>query len=194
MEIKEALIVVDMQNDFCPGGALPVTEGDQVVIPASALIASAQNREDILPTASFDWHPKDTNHFDEWPIHCVQFTRGAQNHPGLNLSLRNVRILLKGTKKDEPGYSAAKAFIDLLEELGITTITKVRIAGLALDYCIKATAIDLAKAGFETYVILDATKAVSLKTGNDALEEMENAGVKFIKTLDLLIEWNTKEL
>jgi len=175
-----ALFIVDVQNDFLPGGALAVPQGDEVIEPVNRLIS----KFDIV-LASKDWHPADTVHFQKWPVHCVRGTRGAAFPEGLNISAID-RIFLKGTGNTDDGYSAFEATNEDLESyLKIRGIRRLAITGLATDYCVKATAIDAARKGFEVYVVKEAVRAVNLNPGDErkAFEEMEKSGVRIV-TLD----------
>lgn len=178
-----ALIVVDVQNDFCPGGALAVKEGDQVVPVINDLMA----RFDCV-VASKDWHPPDTIHFQKWPVHCVQNTPGAEFHPGLDQS-KIGKVFLKGTADRDDGYSAFEATSDNLEDyLRKKGVNELYVCGLATDYCVRATAIDAARAGFKVYVIEDACRGVDAKKGDvrKALDEMKHARIRVIKVQDIL--------
>lgn len=182
MEKKKALIIVDIQKDFCPGGTLPVPNGDEVVEPLNWMIDYAV-KHDWLVIASRDWHP---GYHGAWPPHCLQNSKGAEFHPRLNL--RNAVIVSKGTQPNEDAYSVfngqtenGQSLLDLLKNRGIE---EVFIGGLATDYCVKATAVDAAQLGFETYLLLDAYRAVNLNPDDekDAIEEMKKAGVVIIST------------
>ena len=171
--MKKALLIVDVQNDFCPGGALAVTDGDKVV----PVINGLMDKFDLI-LASQDWHPEDTAHFDTWPVHCVRNTYGAELHPALRKD-RIDQLLQKGTGAKDDGYSAFEATnISLngyLEEHGIKNLY---ICGLTTDYCVKSTALDACNKGLHTYVITDAIAAVNAHPGDDkkALHEMYQTG------------------
>lgn len=171
-----ALIIVDVQNDFCPGGALAVPEGDAVVPLINRIAANF----DVV-VASQDWHPKDTAHFKKWPAHCVRDTKGAAFHPGLDDG-KIQKIFYKGTGSKDDGYSAFEATnADLAEYLKKKGVTDVYVAGLATDYCVKATALDARRLGFNTYVIQDACRAVDKKKGSaQAITEMTKQGISTI--------------
>lgn len=188
---KEALIIVDVQNDFCPGGSLAVTEGDQVVEPLNNFAKVVrQMRMPIILTR--DWHPKITTHFDFWPTHCIQETEGAKFHPKLNLE--NALILSKGMDETEDAYSGFASRneegINLEEILKESNITRVYIGGLATDYCVKATAIDAIKKGFRTTLLTDAIRAVNVNPGDEkkALTEMIAEGVELSDTKSIIEE------
>ncbi len=175
----EALIVVDVQNDFCPGGALEVAEGDAVVEPINRLAEAAP-----FVVATRDWHPADHWSFEErggpWPVHCVRGTPGAELHPGVDRSQIDA-IVDTGRDPDRPGYSGFEdtGLEQLLREHGVDT---VHVAGLALDYCVKATALDAKRAGFDVVVHRDATRAVEVTPGDGerAVEELREAGVDVV--------------
>ena len=175
----KALLIVDVQNDFCPGGTLAVPEGDKIVPVINKMM-------ELFPlvVASKDWHPKDTVHFKKWPPHCVQNTPGSDFHPKLDAS-KIKKIFLKGTKNKDDGYSAFEATsADLGEFLRKEAVDNLYIAGLATDYCVKATAIDADKLGFETFVVEDAVAAVNVKPGDGdkALKAMAHAGITLINS------------
>jgi nicotinamidase/pyrazinamidase len=172
----EALIVVDVQNDFCPGGALAVTGADEILEAVNRLAGEAQ-----LVIATRDWHPPDHGSFAQrggaWPVHCVRDTPGAQIHPGLDAKLD--AIVDKGVAPDREGYSGFEdtELEPLLREHDVDT---VHVVGLALDYCVKATALDARRAGFGVIVHREATRAVNVEPGDDerAVEELRAAGVE----------------
>lgn len=196
--MKKALLIVDVQNDFCPGGALPVTDGDKVVEPINKMIEYA-HKNGWLVVASRDWHPRVTSHFKDyggrWPVHCVQNTKGAEFHPDLKYT---DIIISKGFLKDEDAYSGFDGFLTLRDEtisresmqefLKRIFITEVYICGLATDYCVKATALDAIKHGFKTTVVLDACRAVNInpEDGDKAVEEMDKAGAFVALTQEVL--------
>jgi nicotinamidase/pyrazinamidase len=179
---RDAVIVVDVQNDFCPGGALPVPDGDQVIPPLNDLLS----RADCLTVATRDWHPMNHCSFKEqggpWPVHCVAETWGADFHPDLDRALLQV-IVSKATTPDQEAYSGFQgtALAALLNERGVK---RVLIGGLATDYCVKATAIDARQAGFEVIVLKDAIRGVEVTPGDcaRAMEEMRQAGCTFLRT------------
>ena len=173
----DAVLVIDVQNDFCPGGALAIPEGDKVIAPLNQWITAA--RETGTPVyASRDWHP--ANHLSftpqggPWPPHCVQDTEGAAFHK--SLALDGAIVVTKGTRFDKDQYSAFDE-TGLAEELNRRGIKRLWIGGLAQDVCVKASAIDAAKAGFEAHVLDGATLPVTPEGGQEACEEMRAAGV-----------------
>ncbi len=175
----DALIVVDVQNDFCAGGALAVPDGDAVVDPINRLARDAK-----FVVATRDWHPADHGSFagqgGRWPVHCVQDTEGAQLHPGLDRE-RIDAIVDAGKLPELEGYSGFEdtELERLLREHGARD---VHVAGLALDYCVKATALDARHAGFDVVVHLEATRAIDAEPGDaeHAVEELRAAGVKVV--------------
>ncbi len=202
----KALIVVDTQNDFCPGGALAVPEGDQVVPVINQL---AGHFDHVIHTQ--DWHPAGhhsfaSSHegkkpFDQiempygpqvlWPDHCIQGTRGAAFHPDLETD-RSQMILRKGFRKEIDSYSGfyendhktATGLSGYLRERGVET---VYITGLAADFCVKWTASDARKEGFIVYVVDDAVKGLDVDGSLDqAWKEMTEAGVLFTQTDNLI--------
>lgn len=178
-----ALLIVDVQNDFCPGGALPVAEGDRVVPVINRLMTAFD-----LVVASKDWHPQRTVHFDTWPVHCVHNTPGAAFHPGLD-SARIQQVFLKGTGDRDDGYSAYEATnADLAQFLRDRGVEEVFVTGLATDYCVQASALDSVRNGFTTYVVTDAVAAVNVKPddGERALSAMTEAGVRLVSSEQIL--------
>jgi nicotinamidase/pyrazinamidase len=177
--VAEALIVVDVQNDFCPGGALAVAEGDRVIEPLHRLAEEA----DVV-VATRDWHPEDHGSFQEqggiWPVHCVAGTPGAELHPALDRG-RIDQLVDKGQDPATEGYSGfdGTGLERLLRERGVN---RVHVGGLALDYCVKNTALDAKRAGFDTVVHLDATRAVDVEPGDAerAVAELREAGVEVV--------------
>lgn len=175
----DALLVVDVQNDFCPGGALAVGEGDRVVPVLNEWIEEARTIG-VPVFASRDWHPAGHISFRQrggpWPPHCVQGTPGAAFHPGLNLP-SNVEIVTKADKPDEDSYSAFGG-TRLAERLRHAGVRRLWIGGLAQDYCVRATALDAIREGFDVHLIVDATRAVNVSPGDGrrALEDIERAG------------------
>ena len=175
----KALLIVDVQNDFCPGGALAVREGDKVV----PVINKIMNNFSLV-VASKDWHPEDSMHFDKWPKHCIRNTPGAEFHPDLETKAIK-KIFLKGTKDKDNGYSAFQATNEDLEKyLKEMKVNELYIAGLATDYCVLQSALDAVKKGFKTYVIEDAVMAVNVNEGDGekALEEMKEAVITLIES------------
>jgi len=181
-----ALLIVDVQNDFCPGGALAVSKGDRVVPVINRYIQIFQKRNFSI-FASRDWHPARTNHFKEfgglWPVHCVQKTKGARFHPRLKLP-RTVIIISKGYKTSQDGYSVfegvdkkGRDFKKNLRELGIR---ELYVAGLATDYCVKSSALDALKEGFKVKLLTDAVKGVNIKPDDSrkAIRQMIRLGAK----------------
>jgi nicotinamidase/pyrazinamidase len=184
MTKRRALLIVDVQNDFCPGGALGVADGDQVIAPLNRLAHEFLNRGDVV-VKSRDWHPATTKHFaaygGTWPVHCVQETAGAEFHHAL-IDDPRIIIISKGTG-DEDSYSTFDG-TDLAERLRAQGVEEVWLGGLATDYCVKNSALDALSEGFRVKVIEDAIRAVNLKPGDDAraMEEMRSAGAEIINT------------
>jgi nicotinamidase/pyrazinamidase len=171
-----ALVVVDVQNDFCPGGALAVPDGDAVV----PVLNAAMDDYPIVVTTQ-DWHP--ANHVSfrtqggPWPPHCVAGTPGANLHP----ALRRDRITFGIRKADTPAMDAYSGFqgTDLAERLHGLGVSRIAVGGLATDYCVKATALDAHAAGFQVTVLADACRAVEVQPGDGeaALADLRRAGI-----------------
>jgi nicotinamidase/pyrazinamidase len=189
-----ALLIVDLQNDFRPGGALAVPDGDRV-IPVLNRLAARASALGIPVYASRDWHPPDTKHFaakgGRWPVHCVAGTEGARLHPDLLLP-PGALIVSKGTSTEDDGYSAFEGSIagrgSLRADLRARGIDEVIIGGLTTDYCVKETALDAKRFGLGATVVLDAIGAVDATPGDGAraLEELRAAGVDFRHSSDVL--------
>ena len=182
--MPEALVIVDFQNDFTPGGALAVPHGDEIAERLNAL--AADDRFDLV-VATRDWHPPEHSSFAEqggpWPVHCVADTEGAQLHPGLDRALVDV-IVDKGTDPATEGYSGFDG-TDLESLLRDRGIDRVTVAGLATDYCVRATVLDGLKHGFAVTVFEDAIRPVELQPGDGAraIEEMRAAGATVASTV-----------
>jgi nicotinamidase/pyrazinamidase len=196
-----ALIMVDVQNDFCPGGALPVPEGDQIV----PLINRLQPHFGHV-VATRDWHPLDHKSFAAnhpgrqtgevialdglqqvlWPVHCVQNTPGAEFHPALDRT-RIAHIVRKG---EDPAVDSYSGFFDngrrkatgLADHLRSQGATSLYVCGLATDYCVKFTALDAVELGFRTHLVVDACRGVNLAAGDAerAIAEMAARGIEII--------------
>lgn len=190
---RDALVIVDLQNDFCPGGALGVAGGDAVV-PVLNRYAERFARAGAPVFASRDWHPAKTTHFKAdggvWPPHCVQDTPGAEFHPALALPA-GAEIISKGMDPREDAYSCFQAEtsdgMPFAAALGERGVSRLFIGGLATDYCVKSTVVDGVQAGFEMIVLADAVAAVDLTPGDGAraLEEMRASGAQLIRLTDL---------
>ena len=182
-EKKKALIVVDVQNDFCPGGSLAVADGDKVVAPLNKLMNEFLDRgESVFKTR--DWHPARTKHFATygrtWPVHCVAGTHGAEFHPDL-LDDPRITIISKGIDESADGYSGFDG-TDLARLLREEEVEQVWVGGLATDYCVKHTVLDALREGFEVKALADDMRAVNLdpNDGAKAIEEMRNAGAEIV--------------
>jgi nicotinamidase/pyrazinamidase len=181
---ETALIVVDIQNDFCAGGSLEVPDADRVV-PLLNEYAARFAAAGRPVYASRDWHPEKTKHFQAhggvWPPHCIQGTKGAEFHPKLQLPPGTV-IVSTGMDPEDEGYSAFPSILDdgrdLSTALRDADVRRLYIGGLATDYCVKLTVLDAIAAGFETTLLLDASRGVNLEPhdAEQAIEEMVGAG------------------
>lgn len=183
MSRKKALIVVDVQNDFCPGGSLAVADGTAVVPPLNKLMREFLDRgEPVFKTR--DWHPAQAKHFaaygGTWPVHCVQHTPGAEFHPDLNDDPR-ITIISKGIDESADGYSGFDG-TNLTQILRAQGVAEVWVGGLATDYCVKHTVLDGLRAGFEVKALADAMLPVNLKPGDgeQAIAEMRAAGAEIV--------------
>ena len=190
---NSALLIVDVQNDFCPGGALAVPEGDRVVAPLRKL-AARFGALGLPVYASRDWHPADSRHFKDqggtWPVHCVQGSEGACLREDLQLP-SSVMIVSKGQARHDDGYSAIAGDVagrgSLLADLNARRVNHLYVGGLATDYCVKHSVLDALRQGIDVTVLTDAIRAVDVSPGDGAraLEEMKAAGAK-LATSDTL--------
>ena len=201
--MKRVLVIVDVQNDFCLGGALEVPNGNKIIPVINSLVKS--NKFDLI-TATQDWHPREhksfaSNHKNKkvydiinlkginqvlWPDHCVQRNKGSRFHNDLNLE-KKIKIFKKGSNPEIDSYSGFydndhKSSTGLTEYLNKHKITDVYITGLATDYCVKFTALDSVKEGFKTYVIKDAVRGVNVNKNDSriAFDEMRRNKVNLV--------------
>jgi nicotinamidase/pyrazinamidase len=187
---ESALVLVDIQNDFCPGGALAVTEGDQIVGPVNRLIA-----EFPLVISTQDWHPSDHISFKErggpWPPHCVQGTQGAELHSDLATDTI-AHYFRKASSADKDDYSEFAGKDDqgrsLDEVLRSHQVKKLYVVGLATDYCVLETVLDGLKYGYEVFAVTDAMRAVNVNPadGEEALGKMAAGGAHLVTTDEVL--------
>jgi nicotinamidase/pyrazinamidase len=201
-----ALIIVDLQNDFLPGGALPVPQGDEVI----PVVNELQSRFDVV-VATQDWHPPNHGSFAAnhpgkkpgnriildgieqilWPVHCVQNTHGAEFAPAFDTS-RIAHVFHKGVDPRIDSYStffdnAHRRHTGLADYLKKRSIKEIFLMGLALDYCVKYSALDARELGLKTHVILDGCRGIELERGDisRAVDEMKQAGATILKSGDL---------
>lgn len=190
VDAKSALVVVDVQNDFMPNGALPVEGGDKVIGPLNRYIGVFEERgRPIVFTR--DWHPSNHMSFKEnggpWPRHCVQNTVGAQLHADLEIPDDAIIISIgKGTDPMTEAYSAFQG-TQLSELLKGRGISKLFVGGLATDYCVKSTIVDALGEGFEVYFLSDASRGVNARPGDseNAIGEMTRKGARSVRLGDL---------
>lgn len=183
---RAALLIVDVQNDFCPGGALAAPGGAAIVPALNRYIVDARARQ--MPIyASRDWHPATTTHFKAfggiWPPHCVQQTPGAAFHPALALPA-DATIVSKGDRPDREGYSAFDGHTpdghSLADDLRARHIDQLLVGGIATDYCVKQTVLDALKSGFRVTVLPDAITGIDIQPGDAdrALDQMRASGAE----------------
>ncbi|MGE5216770.1 MAG: nicotinamidase [Chloroflexota bacterium] len=194
MEASDALVIIDVQNDFCPGGALPVTDGDRVV-PVLNRYIKKFTREKRQIFATRDWHPAKTKHFKAygglWPPHCIQGTPGAEFRTDLALP-KDAVIVSGGMAPDEEGYSGFdgkdEKGVGLASLLHASGVERIFVGGLATDYCVKHTVLDGVKLGFKVVLLEDAVRGVNLKPDDSerAIEEMVSAGAQKATSSDSL--------
>ena len=177
LQTGDGLLLVDVQNDFCPGGALEVPDGDKVIPPLNEWIRKARSAN-VPVLASRDWHPRQHVSFEAqggpWPEHCVQDSEGAAFHPELKLPEDTIKVS-KGVRFDKDQYSAFDdtGLGDFLRKHGVK---RILVGGLAQDVCVKATVIDGCKEGFDIHVLEECTRAIDADSGRKALQEMREAG------------------
>jgi nicotinamidase/pyrazinamidase len=181
---KDVLLIVDVQNDFCAGGALAVPRGHEVIPVINRLL-----KHRWLSVATMDWHPADHRSFKPhggpWPPHCVQGTAGAELHPELDATQIQL-IITKGSHPDEEAYSGFHG-TELAAILRAKGVRRVVVCGIATDYCVRATAHDALQEGFEVLVLEDAIQGVEVNPGDcqRAIEELRQAGAQMIVSSDL---------
>jgi|SRR5215471_13300515 len=185
-----ALILVDIQNDFCPGGALAVPDGDQIIEVVNRLAPAFP-----FAAATRDWHPPGHVSFKQqggpWPPHCVQGTPGAELHPDLDRSNLDL-VVRKGYLLDRDTFEGLEAVSesgDSLDKiLKENEVDSIYVVGLATDYCVKATVLDALKKGYRVFAVTDAMRAVNLdrEDGNKALNQMAAAGAKLVTSEQVL--------
>lgn len=185
----DALIIVDLQNDFLPGGSLAVPDGDAVIAPINRCVALfAKYAHPVFATR--DWHPPDHCSFESrggsWPPHCVAHSRGADFPAGLAMP-ETVSVISKATAPDRDAYSGFEG-TGLAQSLRARQVRRIFVAGLATDYCVLATVNDALAQGFEVVVVMDAVRAVNAKPGDGehALGEMRALGAKLAPSKDVL--------
>ena len=190
------MLVVDLQVDFCPGGSLAVTGGNEIIPLINRYIKQFVS-QGVPVIASRDWHPPVSDHFSQyggqWPVHCVQMSAGAEFHPDLQLP-DNVIVVSKGSDPHRDDYSAMQALLpsgtSLAEHLNATGVTHLYACGLATDYCVKWTVLDALRAGFEVTLLTDAIKGVQRSPGDSerALDEMKAAGANLANLEQIILQ------
>lgn|SRR5690554_4219831 len=178
--MTRALLIIDLQKDFCPGGKLAVPGGDKIIPVVNEIIEKF-----TFVIASKDWHPEKSVHFEKWPVHCVRDTEGAEFHSGLkNESIDE--IFLKGTESRDDGYSAFEATnYDLEGFLKERGVREIYLVGLATEHCVKATALDAVKKDFKVYIIKEGVKGINNVDIKKALLDMEKARINFISYTEI---------
>lgn len=185
---KDALIIVDVQKDFCPGGALAVPQGDEVV-PVLNTYIEIFKKHDVMVVATRDWHPVNHTSFKDyggiWPPHCVQNTEGASFHPDLKLP-PDVVIISKADTPEKEAYSGFDG-TNLEKILKSKGIQRLFIGGLATDYCVRATVLDAIRHGFFTFLLMDAVRGVNINPEDSerAIIEMLEKGAVGLTLQDL---------
>ncbi len=178
----DALLVVDVQNDFCPGGALPIDEGDEVVAALNPWIAAA-SEQGVPIFLTRDWHPAGHPSFavngGSWPLHCLQDTHGAAIHSGL-LTPQGAEVVTKGTRFDQDQLSVFDQ-TGLADKLRRDGIRRLWVGGLALDVCVLATVLDGCHEGFEVQLLVAGCRPVTAEGGREALATMRQAGAVLVE-------------
>ncbi|MEO6820886.1 MAG: isochorismatase family protein, partial [Ginsengibacter sp.] len=183
--MKTCLIIVDVQNDFCPGGVLAAKTANEIIPVINELMEHFS-----LIVASKDWHPAKSIHFEKWPVHCVRATAGAAFHPDLNIEKIN-ELFLKGIGNYDDGYSAFESTnMDLNYWLQKHDVDTVYICGIATEYCVFQTAIHALQFGFKVKVIKDAVAEIEVAEGDTAraFQEMEKAGIRLLSSQEFMAE------
>jgi nicotinamidase/pyrazinamidase len=183
--MADALLIIDYQNDFTSGGALEVPEGDEIAAPVQKL---ARHFDTVVATR--DWHPPDHASFEAeggpWPVHCVRDTHGAELNPAMD-GVELDAMVDVGREREDEGYSGFENS-ELAEILRERDVDRVYVCGLATDYCVRASAIDACREGFDTTVVEDAIRAVNVEPddGERAIAEMREAGAKIAASDEVL--------
>lgn len=182
--MKRALLIVDVQNDFCPGGGYPVPEGDAVVEPINRVLEYAREH-DWLVVASRDWHPEKTAEMEGWSAHCIRNTYGAEFHTDLAID-ENMVVISKGEDLGPAHYSAFNGDeVDLDKLLKQEGIVELYVAGLATDYCVKQTVLDAVARAYDVTVIADGCRGVKV-SNEEVFAELGGLGVKILESKDLM--------
>lgn len=185
---SDALLIIDVQNDFLPGGTLAVTAGDQVIAPLNRCIAAFTAR-DLPIFASRDWHPPDHCSFQAqggpWPNHCIAGTHGAEFAAMLDISAQ-VTVISKATASARDAYSAFDG-TDLDRQLRRRGVARLFVGGLATDYCVVSSVMDALRLDYRVMLIKDAIRAVNVKPedGANAMQRMRDAGVAIVASRDI---------
>jgi len=189
MNGKKALLVVDIQNDFCPGGSLAINQGDRIIKPINELISAfGKARLPVLFTR--DWHPVDHCSFKTrggpWPPHCVRGTYGARFHSSLRIPPKAI-VISKGTKRNFDAYSGFEG-TELAEQLRGLGASELIVCGLATDYCVRNTVLDAIEHGFEATIVTDCTRGVNIVRTDSAnsLRRMASKGANRLSSRDIL--------
>jgi nicotinamidase/pyrazinamidase len=175
--LKNALLLVDVQKDFCPGGALPASNGNKII----PVINQLMDQFDYV-IASKDWHPQKSIHFEKWPVHCVKNTEGAEFPTELQFEKIN-QVFLKGTANMDDGYNAFDATnISLMEWLKKHQVDTLYLCGIATEYCVNETAKGALRNGFKTYIITDAIAEIDSQPGDGkkALQALKEKGAHLL--------------
>ncbi|MDE1970268.1 MAG: isochorismatase family protein [Patescibacteria group bacterium] len=183
-----ALVLVDLQNDFFPGGALGVSRAHEIIDPVNTMIAWAVTMN-LQIYVSRDWHQPETPHFKKWPVHCVQGTEGAKFHPEVHIPTEYPRLVIisKGLGNAD-GYSAFESDMS-------PGVLRLLVCGLATDYCVLSTVRDACERGYEVVLLSDACRAVNQHPGDGdrALQEMRNRGAHVMSTGEFLRSLDEEE-
>ncbi len=183
------LLIVDVQGDFMPGGALPVPKGDEVISPLNTLVSHFE-RKGFPIVLTRDWHPPDHVSFRQrggpWPPHCVQGSEGAEFHPDLRVPM-NAIIVSKATDRDRDAYSGFQG-TDLERTLRARGVRRLFVGGVATEYCVRATVLDALGLGFEVFVVEDAIRGIRPEDEERAKEEMVREGAVLVRLDEIMME------
>jgi nicotinamidase/pyrazinamidase len=180
---KKGVVIVDVQRDFCEGGVLAASDTGSLLTPLQDFIRTAR-QSGVRVIFTQDWHPADHSSFKQnggkWPVHCVACEPGSELMPQLNVTPSDV-IVRKGVTSAAEGYSAFQG-TNLAEQLRLSDITSVGICGIATEYCVRATALDAAKANFDVSLLKDLIRAVDPAKSDSVMSELRNAGVRMVRS------------
>jgi nicotinamidase/pyrazinamidase len=177
--MKKALIVVDVQRDFCEGGELPAAETASLLVPLDIFITACRDAETLVVFTQ-DWHPQNHGSFQSnggrWPVHCVANSHGAELMPPL-IALQGDVVVVKGVDSTSAGYSAF-GNIELDKKLRVKGIDSIGVCGIATEYCVKSTALDAQRLGYKTYILVDLIRSINHSDAEQVLHTLQQSGIE----------------